>query len=379
MMIVFGFEYALLLVCFAATAAKFVLNAIDISRGGEWEDKATYVFYVDLADDLAKLIVYVGFFFTLTTYYGLPIHILRELYVTARSFVARCGDWVRYRKAMQNMHGRYPAVSQAELDTMSDATCIICREEMAGPTQAQADAWNQAAGAAAPVSGDTPKRLPCSHVFHFNCLRSWLERQQSCPTCRQSVLESEPRRAAGARDAPYGADQPPIDDPPAVSASSHQPDDLPVDSGSSVLDGASASAPSTTEPIQPPPLSSSSPPQQQHFRPKDNAGGTIESLAEQSLIPIFPNSTSLSAVHLPSLQEFPVPDLSTLSDEQIRRLDGDSRTAVEERIRILSAMQVQLSQMVVALTQVQSLHSGAPLKNRSSSPPAASKGKAPEI
>ncbi|KAJ2297064.1 hypothetical protein IWW54_006848 [Coemansia sp. RSA 2705] len=303
MMIVFGFEYALLLVCFAATAAKFVLNAIDISRGGEWEDKATYVFYVDLADDLAKLIVYVGFFFTLTTYYGLPIHILRELYVTARSFVARCGDWVRYRKAMQNMHGRYPAVSQAELDTMSDATCIICREEMAGPTQAQADAWNQAAGAAAPVSGDTPKRLPCSHVFHFNCLRSWLERQQSCPTCRQSVLESEPH----------------------------------------------------------------------------NAGGTIESLAEQSLIPIFPNSTSLSAVHLPSLQEFPVPDLSTLSDEQIRRLDGDSRTAVEERIRILSAMQVQLSQMVVALTQVQSLHSGAPLKNRSSSPPAASKGKAPEI
>ena len=28
----------------------------------------------------------------------------------------------------------------------------------------------------------TPKKLPCGHIFHFQCLRSWLERQQSCPT-----------------------------------------------------------------------------------------------------------------------------------------------------------------------------------------------------
>jgi E3 ubiquitin-protein ligase synoviolin len=36
----------------------------------------------------------------------------------------------------------------------------------------------------------TPKKLPCGHIFHFYCLRSWLERQQSCPTCRRSVLEN---------------------------------------------------------------------------------------------------------------------------------------------------------------------------------------------
>ncbi|KAJ2218624.1 hypothetical protein EV180_005660 [Coemansia sp. RSA 518] len=102
--------------------------------------------------------------------------------------------------------------------------------------------------------------------------------------------------------------------------------------------------------------------------------------AEQTLIPIFTSSKSLSAVHMPSLREFPVPDLSTLSDEQIQRLESDSRTAVEERIRILSAMQVQLSQMVIALTQVQSLH-GEPSKDRDSDSAVsgrASKGKEPE-
>lgn len=33
-----------------------------------------------------------------------------------------------------------------------------------------------------------PKKLPCGHILHFGCLRSWLERQQVCPTCRSSVL-----------------------------------------------------------------------------------------------------------------------------------------------------------------------------------------------
>lgn len=35
-----------------------------------------------------------------------------------------------------------------------------------------------------------PKKLPCGHILHFSCLRSWLERQQVCPTCRRPVLAS---------------------------------------------------------------------------------------------------------------------------------------------------------------------------------------------
>ncbi|KAJ1735756.1 E3 ubiquitin-protein ligase hrd1 [Coemansia sp. Benny D160-2] len=104
MLVVFGFEFALLLVRFMSTWAKLILNTVDILRGGEWEEKQAYVFYVDFVDDLAKLVVYVRFFFVLMKFYGMPIHILRELYITARSLINRCGDWIRYRKAMQNMH-----------------------------------------------------------------------------------------------------------------------------------------------------------------------------------------------------------------------------------------------------------------------------------
>lgn len=37
---------------------------------------------------------------------------------------------------------------------------------------------------------NTSKKLPCGHIFHTACLRSWFQRQQTCPTCRLNILRS---------------------------------------------------------------------------------------------------------------------------------------------------------------------------------------------
>lgn len=37
----------------------------------------------------------------------------------------------------------------------------------------------------------TAKKLHCGHLFHVHCLRSWLERQNICPTCRALVIPPE--------------------------------------------------------------------------------------------------------------------------------------------------------------------------------------------
>nr|GMD56567.1 ERAD-associated E3 ubiquitin-protein ligase HRD1B-like [Ipomoea batatas] len=107
------------------------------------------------------------FNFELFSNYGVPLHLIRELYETFRNFKIRIADYIRYRKITSNMNDRFPDATPEELNA-SDATCIICREEMT-----------------------TAKKLICGHLFHVHCLRSWLERQHTCPTCRAQVVPPE--------------------------------------------------------------------------------------------------------------------------------------------------------------------------------------------
>jgi E3 ubiquitin-protein ligase synoviolin len=85
----------------------------------------------------------------------------------------------------------------------------------------------------------TPKKLPCGHIFHFYCLRSWLERQQSCPTCRRTVLDNDPvQRQAGA-----GRNDPVL--PVPQQAGPGQPQNIPAGIGAQNLRGP-AGAPNNT-------------------------------------------------------------------------------------------------------------------------------------
>lgn len=49
------------------------------------------------------------------------------------------------------------------------------------------------------------KKLPCNHIFHTSCLRSWFQRQQTCPTCRLNILRTPASAAATAAAAGAGA------------------------------------------------------------------------------------------------------------------------------------------------------------------------------
>ncbi len=96
-------------------------------------------------------------------------------------------DFIRYRKAVKNMKDKYPDASFEELRDMNDKTCIICRDELifrGTPPATENIEGEQPPPPPAANNGlnDTPKKLPCGHVFHSHCLRSWLERQQTCPT-----------------------------------------------------------------------------------------------------------------------------------------------------------------------------------------------------
>lgn len=125
-------------------------------------------------------------------FYGMPIHIIRDVALTIRSFYKRINDFVRYRQATKDMNARYPDATSEEIS--GEDVCIICREEMqawVSPSDEQLNPDSSSNNNHATSHMNErlrPKKLPCGHVLHFACLRSWLERQQNCPTCRAPVL-----------------------------------------------------------------------------------------------------------------------------------------------------------------------------------------------
>lgn len=139
-----------------------------------------------MCTDFLKLSLYTAFFCVLFTFYGLPIHIIRDLFMTTRSFVKRLTALLRYRQALKDMD-QYPDATPEDLG--QEDTCIICREDMRP--------WDPASGQ---VERTRAKKLPCGHILHFGCLKSWLERQQVCPTCRSPVAREGQQQQPAARN-----------------------------------------------------------------------------------------------------------------------------------------------------------------------------------
>lgn len=44
--------------------------------------------------------------------------------------------------------------------------------------------------------GELAIQLPCSHLYHRDCIAPWMERRGSCPYCRRQVMEMEPTNDA---------------------------------------------------------------------------------------------------------------------------------------------------------------------------------------
>ncbi|KAF1818768.1 uncharacterized protein K489DRAFT_327002, partial [Dissoconium aciculare CBS 342.82] len=173
-------------------------NEVDVPG---WEEKRRYLFALEVITDFVKLLIYLFFFVVSVTFNGLPMHIMRDVYMTFTAFSKRVADYVAYRRATSHMNTRYPDATSQEIQ---GDVCIICRETMLAWEQPAAPGADQHAlgnAAAAPPrrrdEGLRAKKLPCGHILHLRCLKAWLERQQVCPTCRRPVVSTEASSANG--------------------------------------------------------------------------------------------------------------------------------------------------------------------------------------
>lgn len=163
-----------------------------------WKEyKATLTFAVELQAQAVQFLFYLAFFGFVMTYYGMPINLFREVYVSFMALKERLWAFLKYRRLMAGMN-RFTTPTAEQLDE-AGRVCIICRDEM--------------------TTRDC-KALPvCQHMFHKSCLREWLTQQQSCPTCRSDIASMEARQAAVAaanqRQEPPPEAAPEEEEPPA--------------------------------------------------------------------------------------------------------------------------------------------------------------------
>ncbi|XP_042294901.1 E3 ubiquitin-protein ligase synoviolin [Sceloporus undulatus] len=354
--LVFGFEYAILMTMVLTIFIKYILHSIDLQSENPWDNKAVYMLYTELFTGFIKVLLYVAFMTIMIKVHTFPLFAIRPMYLAMRQFKKAVTDAIMSRRAIRNMNTLYPDATPEELQAM-DNVCIICREEM--------------------VTG--AKRLPCNHIFHTSCLRSWFQRQQTCPTCRMDVLRASlPTQSQTPPEQQEGAQQ---QQPPHQTPLIPQPPNFPQ--------GILPPFPPGMFPLWPPmapfpPVPGVQPPNNTDnpsaatpstsgaqvagtSRPRSDSASTSEAAAAAAstgTVPGFPFPPPWMGMPFPPLFGFPpmpVPPsgFAGLTEEELRAMEGHERQHLEARLQclqnihtLLDAAMLQINQYLTVLATI---------------------------
>ena len=110
------------------------------------------------------------------------------------------GEQQRQRKERRASRNDLKRVSRREvsLEDSEGKQCAIC---LAGFVEEAEDATTTNTTTTNVPGKDESKcrfvaELPCKHVYHEECIKSWLSRSRRCPTCRKSLREKRRGEAA---------------------------------------------------------------------------------------------------------------------------------------------------------------------------------------
>lgn len=180
--VVFGLDFLMVYLDLLEATLKYVLNATETlylewhPDEEVWENKVWINKIGAILISFFRLLA-VGFVFVGLIYaYIIPVNFTRDVYVGVVKLVNQLKDFFYFLKAARDLDTHI--TDATEEDLQGQEMCIICRDDMT--TDVPSTRHRTA-----------PKKLPCGHVLHFGCLKSWLERSHCCPTCRREVFATE--------------------------------------------------------------------------------------------------------------------------------------------------------------------------------------------
>ncbi|GMH08789.1 hypothetical protein Nepgr_010629 [Nepenthes gracilis] len=157
-----------------------------------WELKGSLVRNMGFFLDMMTLLMALGHYLFIWWLHGIAFHLVDViLFLNIRALlsavVKRIKGFLNLRKALGVLHEALPDATFDEIQDYDDE-CAICREPMA-----------------------KAKKLPCNHLFHLACLRSWLDQGlneiYSCPTCRKPLFVSRSEGESNSRTGAVSTDE----------------------------------------------------------------------------------------------------------------------------------------------------------------------------
>ncbi|KAJ1734381.1 hypothetical protein LPJ61_001102 [Coemansia biformis] len=154
------------------TLVKYAAYAWDSDSTESWEARSDAVLMCEFATDICILLLTLAHYTHILLINGATLNIVSVLvFFNIRSIASKLYRKTRkllaFRTAVASMRRQFPDASKDDIIRFNDR-CSICREVLV-----------------------TAKKLPCDHLFHRSCLRSWLVRHLSCPTCRIALTSAD--------------------------------------------------------------------------------------------------------------------------------------------------------------------------------------------
>ncbi|SCW01518.1 LAFE_0E01420g1_1 [Lachancea fermentati] len=183
--LMFGIEFSTLLVDVVNVALHGVINLVelhtynqareaDVDEFTGLEGKFMYQKIVDIITRFAKMLFHI----VLLIPFQMPVMIVKDvIWDIVALFQSIKSVWKTWKNNRQ-LDQKLPDVTEGQLEATENKMCIVCMDDMLPPQEAQ-------------VSNQKPKRLPCGHFLHLGCLKSWMERSQTCPICRLPVFDEQ--------------------------------------------------------------------------------------------------------------------------------------------------------------------------------------------
>ena len=173
-LMLFAFEASLMGFSALHTLSRYMVHrtALRIERatGSQWRNKSWVLMHLRLGVGTAKLVLLLVYFTLVLTYYGIPLIMVRDLFMAFRVVHQEMSNVIAARRLARDLQARFFRPTPAECEEAGGVDAIT-----------HAD-----------LTPDDAILLPCRHIFQEDALMSWFERQRVCPVCRYDITQPDP-------------------------------------------------------------------------------------------------------------------------------------------------------------------------------------------